>query len=75
MKNVKFEYSTRPDVPVIRTMRFKVQAGTTLALVGEWSCGKSTVVLLIQRFYDMRTRVIDFDGENLKTRGKSERRQ
>ncbi len=48
-------------------MSFKVQSGTTLALVGESGCGKSTVVSLIQRFYDVRTAVIDFDDENLKT--------
>ena len=66
MKDVKFEYPTRPDVPVLRGMSFSVKPGKTLALVGESGCGKSTVVSLIQRFYDVRTGTIDFDGENLK---------
>ena len=74
MKDVKFEFPTRPDVILIRGMRFKVQPGTTLALVEESDCGKSTVASLIQRFYDVRTGVIDFDRENLMTMNPQELR-
>lgn len=64
--NVKFEYPTRPDVPVLRGLSFNVQPGKTLALVGESGCGKSTVVSLIQRFYDTRTGSINFDERDIK---------
>jgi ABC-type multidrug transport system fused ATPase/permease subunit len=50
--NVNFNYPARPDVHVLRDMKFKVNTGETMALVGPSGCGKSTVVQLLQRFYD-----------------------
>lgn len=58
---VKFEYPRRPDVPVLRGLTFNVQPGRTLALVGESGCGKSTVVSLLERFYDIRSGTISLD--------------
>ncbi|KAL5491961.1 hypothetical protein EMCRGX_G017341 [Ephydatia muelleri] len=51
-RNVQFSYSTRPDVMVLRGFNLKVPVGKTVALVGSSGCGKSTVVQLLQRFYD-----------------------
>lgn len=61
-EKVKFEYPTRPDVPVLRGLSIKVSPGQTLALVGESGCGKSTIVALIERFYDPRTGTVAIGG-------------
>jgi ABC-type multidrug transport system fused ATPase/permease subunit len=49
---VKFRYPTRKGVSVLRGLSLKVRRGHTLALVGASGCGKSTVVALLERFYD-----------------------
>lgn len=66
LDHVHFEYPTRPDVPVLRGLSAKVGKGQTLALVGASGCGKSTVVALLERFYDPRTGDIVLDYKNLK---------
>eukprot|EP00178_Gracilaria_changii_P015844 TRINITY_DN444_c7_g1_i1.p1 TRINITY_DN444_c7_g1~~TRINITY_DN444_c7_g1_i1.p1 ORF type:complete len:1288 (-),score=283.32 TRINITY_DN444_c7_g1_i1:6972-10835(-) len=63
---VKFEYPTRPDVPVLRGLTFDVEPGKTMALVGASGSGKSTVVSLIERFYDPRSGHLSVDGTNIK---------
>ena len=51
-KNVHFRYPTRPAVRVLRDLNLTVGPGTHIALVGASGCGKSTVIQLIERFYD-----------------------
>lgn len=50
--DVVFNYPTRPDIPVLQGLNLQVKKGQTLALVGSSGCGKSTVVQLLERFYD-----------------------
>lgn len=57
-KDVRFKYPSRPDTRVLRGLNFTVEPGKTLALVGESGCGKSTVVSLLERFYDPSKGVI-----------------
>lgn len=52
--NVKFNYPSRPDVPVLRGLNLTLKKGETLALVGSSGCGKSTAIQLLERFYDPR---------------------
>ena len=52
LNEVVFNYPTRPDIPVLRGLSLEVKKGQTLALVGSSGCGKSTVVQLLERFYD-----------------------
>ena len=52
LRNVGFAYPARPETPVFRDFCLQVAAGKTVALVGESGSGKSTVVGLIERFYD-----------------------
>ena len=51
-KQVDFAYPSRPDIMVFRHFDLVVPAGKTVALVGESGSGKSTVVGLVQRYYD-----------------------
>ncbi|ELT96740.1 hypothetical protein CAPTEDRAFT_196652 [Capitella teleta] len=51
-ENVQFSYPTRPETPVAESLSMRVDPGKVVALVGSSGCGKSTVVQLLQRFYD-----------------------
>ncbi|KAF3691922.1 Multidrug resistance protein 1 [Channa argus] len=53
-ESVKFNYPSRPDVPILQGLNLKVKKGETLALVGSSGCGKSTTIQLLERFYDPR---------------------
>lgn len=63
-KNVNFEYEE--GVPVLKNFSLSVKKGETIALVGNSGGGKSTVVNLIPRFYDVNSGSIEFDGANIK---------
>lgn len=72
-KNVSFCY---PDSPanVIENISFKAKKGQTVALIGSTGCGKSTVINLIPRFYDVTEGEILVDGLNVKEYRQSELR-
>ncbi|MFS8011210.1 putative ABC transporter, AAA+ ATPase domain, ABC transporter type 1, transmembrane [Helianthus anomalus] len=61
-KNVKFAYPSRPELMVFEDFNLKVPAGRTVALVGGSGSGKSTVITLLQRFYDPQGGEICVDG-------------
>merc|ERR1712241_954311 len=63
--NVMFSYPTRPDVLVLNAFSLKLPKDTTTALVGSSGSGKSTVVSLIQRFYDIDDGKIFLDGTDV----------
>jgi len=52
MREVHFAYPSREDKPVLQGFSLAIQAGNIVALVGSSGCGKSTVISLLQRFYD-----------------------
>lgn len=62
-ENVWFEYNE--DVPVLKGINLDVKAGTTVALVGNSGGGKSTLVNLIPRFYDVNQGSIKIDDINI----------
>lgn len=63
---VTFAYPSRPDVVVLRDFGLKIKGGTMVALVGESGSGKSTVIWMIQRFYDPIRGKILMGGVNLR---------
>ncbi|CAM6099772.1 unnamed protein product [Calypogeia fissa] len=66
LKNVTFAYPSRPDVVIFRDLNLKVQPGHNLALVGASGSGKSSVIALIERFYDPISGQVLIDGKDLK---------
>ena len=62
-KHVKFGYN--PDKPIIHDFSASVSAGQTAAIVGPTGAGKTTLVKLIMRFYDIDEGEINIDGNNI----------
>ena len=52
-KNVTFAYPTKPDIDVLKDVSFIIEPGQSVGLVGYSGCGKSTIIQLIERFYDI----------------------
>uniref|UniRef100_A0A0E0JZ71 MDR-like ABC transporter n=1 Tax=Oryza punctata TaxID=4537 RepID=A0A0E0JZ71_ORYPU len=66
-QHVSFKYPARTDVQIFTNLCLRIPSGKTVALVGESGSGKSTVIALIERFYDPDSGAIFLDGMNLKT--------
>ncbi|CAN1353022.1 ABC transporter B family member 21 [Linum perenne] len=65
--HVSFSYPSRPDVQIFRDINLAIRSGQTVALVGESGSGKSTVIALLQRFYDPDSGHITLDGVQFKS--------
>ena len=68
-KNVDFEYEK--DHPVLKDVSFKCEAGHVVALLGSTGSGKTSLVNLLPRFYDVTNGAIMLDGVNLKEYSRS----
>ena len=66
IKNVTFAYPGHAESPVIRNVSFKASPGETVAFIGSTGSGKSTLIQLIPRFYDVSEGEILIDGVNVK---------
>ena len=64
-EHVKFRYV--PDVPLIEDMNLHVQPGQRIALVGPTGCGKTTLVNLLMRFYEINGGTLKVDGHSIDT--------
>ena len=64
-KNVSFKYPGA-DEYILKDINFKAKSGETTAFIGSTGSGKSTLINLIPRFYDVTSGEILIDGENIK---------
>jgi ATP-binding cassette subfamily B protein len=71
--NVTFGYAT--DRPVLKNVTFKVNAGERIAILGATGSGKTSLVYLIPRFYDVNAGRILIDGKDAKSYGISSLRR
>jgi ATP-binding cassette subfamily B (MDR/TAP) protein 1 len=65
-RNVDFCYPSRPKSPVLVNFSLHVPAGRSVALVGASGSGKSTVIALLERFYDPSAGEVTFDGVDIR---------
>jgi ATP-binding cassette subfamily B multidrug efflux pump len=72
-ENVCFGY--RKSVPVLKQVSFEARPGKAIALVGPTGAGKTTIVNLLTRFYDIDTGAITIDGRHIYTLPKAELRR
>ena len=64
--HVSFAYANAPEVQVLRDVSFTVKPGQTIALVGPTGAGKSTIVNLVSRFYDVTEGSVRIDGRDVR---------
>ncbi|KAF0496850.1 multidrug resistance protein MDR [Gigaspora margarita] len=67
IKNVLFIYPSRPDVKILDNISLNIEPGTTVALVGASGSGKSTIVSLLLRFYNMISGEILLDDKDISS--------
>ena len=61
-----FSYPTRRDIKILRQLNLAINKGEKVALVGQSGCGKSTVIQMIQRFYDFDEGSMNIDGKDIR---------
>jgi len=71
-KNVYFSYN--PDKPLIENFSLKVNPGETIAIVGPTGCGKTTLINILMRFYDVQKGEIIVNGKNINSVSRKELR-
>jgi ATP-binding cassette subfamily B (MDR/TAP) protein 1 len=75
LERVSFAYPSRSDSSVLRDLNLDVPAGKFVALVGSSGSGKSTVLGLLERFYDPTSGRITLDGQDISSLNITEYRQ
>lgn len=67
LRNVHFAYPARPDVTIFQGFSLKIEAGKSTALVGQSGSGKSTIIGLIERFYDPLNGMVTVDKKDIRS--------
>jgi ATP-binding cassette subfamily B protein len=73
--DVNFNYPARPEMPALEDVNLTIAPGETIALVGPSGAGKTTIIQMIQRFYDPLSGQISLDGVPLTNMARSEFRR
>ncbi|MBK8632892.1 MAG: ATP-binding cassette domain-containing protein [Saprospiraceae bacterium] len=63
--NVQFSYPSRSDLPVLKGINLNIEKGNKIALVGQSGSGKSTIVQLLMKFYQISGGTISIDGKDI----------
>lgn len=66
LRNISFHYSTR-DTPIFHDLSLNIESGQFVALVGASGCGKSTIISLLERFYEVSSGEILFGGKDINS--------
>ncbi|KAG6719760.1 hypothetical protein I3843_03G024700 [Carya illinoinensis] len=66
LRHVDFAYPSRPDIMVFKDLNLRIRAGQSQALVGASGSGKSSVIALIERFYDPVAGKVMIDGRDIR---------
>ncbi|KAL6899829.1 hypothetical protein ACP4OV_006487 [Aristida adscensionis] len=67
IKDVYFAYPSRPDMIILKGFSLSIQSRDSMALVGKSGSGKSTIIGIIERFYDPIMGVVNIDGKNIRS--------
>ncbi|CAN1238814.1 ABC transporter B family member 15 [Linum grandiflorum] len=67
LRDIDFAYPARPDVVVFKGFSIRIEAGKSTALVGQSGSGKSTIIGLIERFYDPLRGTVKIDGRDIRS--------
>ena len=65
-KDVNFHYPSRPENEIFDGLNLSIKHGETLAIVGPSGGGKSTIIQMIERFYDPHGGSVEYEGTNIK---------
>lgn len=65
-EDVRFEYPSRPEMPVLRGIDLDIRPGQKIALVGQSGSGKSTMAALLMRLYPLEEGSITLDGKDIR---------
>ncbi|KAA3464350.1 ABC transporter B family member 15-like isoform X1 [Gossypium australe] len=67
LHDIDFAYPARPNIMIFRAFSLNIDAGKSTALVGQSGSGKSTIIGLIERFYDPLEGVVEIDGRDIRS--------
>ncbi|KAG4193364.1 hypothetical protein ERO13_A07G217000v2 [Gossypium hirsutum] len=67
LRDIDFAYPARPDIMIFKGFSLKIEAGKSTALVGQSGSGKSTIIGLIERFYDPLEGAVKIDGRDIRS--------
>ncbi|MBA0571878.1 hypothetical protein Golob_002247 [Gossypium lobatum] len=67
LHDIDFAYPARPNIMIFRAFSLNIDAGKSTALVGQSGSGKSTIIGLIERFYDPLDGVVEIDGKDIRS--------
>lgn len=66
LRHVDFSYPSRPEIPIFKDFNIRIRAGQSQAFVGASGSGKSSVIALIERFYDPTAGKVMIDGKDVR---------